>query len=79
MQKISSTSFQRLQKEKEHKKAGKIFHCISFLTRAGVAGCFQTVHTAADRSLTSIMSQTKGKHGFRLTLFIVCSNGDIAK
>lgn len=42
-----------------------------------MAACFQTVHTAADRGLTSIVSQTKGKHGFRLT-FIVCCNGDIA-
>lgn len=42
----------------------------------GVADCLQALQTAADRSLTIVMSQTKGTHGFRLALFIVCSNGD---
>lgn len=42
----------------------------------GVVGCLQAVQTAADRSLTIVMTQTKGTHGFQLALFIICSNGD---
>lgn len=42
----------------------------------GEVGCLQAFQTAADRSLTIVMTQTKGTHGFQLALFIVCSNGD---
>lgn len=70
-----SASFQIGQK-REYRKVGNIFlHCI-FLTRMGEVGCLQAFQTAADRSLTIVMTQTKGTHGFQLALFIVCSNGD---
>lgn len=51
-----------------------LFFTVFFLTRMGVAGCLQAVQTGADRSLTMVMSQTKGTHGFRLVLFVVCSS-----
>lgn len=61
--------------EKRTQKSWKYFSSLYFfLTRMGVAVCLQAVQTAADRSL--VISQAKGTHGFRLALFIVCSNGD---
>lgn len=70
-----SASFQ-IGHKRQYRKVGNIFlHCIS-LTRMGVVGCLPAVPTAADRSLTIVMTQTKGTHGFQLALFIICSNGD---
>lgn len=70
-----SASFQIGQK-REYRKVGNIFlHCIS-LARMSVVGCLQAVQTAANRSLTIVMTQTKGTHGFQPALFIICSNGD---
>ena len=62
---------------KENTEKLEIFSfTVFFLTRMGVAGCLQEDQMAADRSLTIVMSQNKGTQGFRLALFIVCSNGD---
>lgn len=70
-----SASFQ-VEQKREYRKVGNIFlHCIS-LTRMGVVVCLQAVQTAADRSLTIVMTQTMGTHGFQLALFIICRNGD---
>jgi len=52
------------------------FFTIVFFIRMGVAGCLHAAQTAADRTLTIVMSQTKGTCGFSLALLKVCSNGD---
>lgn len=68
-----SASFQ-IEQKREYEKVGSIFlRCIS-LNRMGVVGGLQDVQTAADRSLTTVMTQTKGTHGFKLALFIICNN-----